>query len=248
MSKEYDAFVENLRQLLLERLGLKEEQIFFKEQDEQGMTPSGDRLFVECHASPAGKEVCGIHTEELFDDYEDGVSLEKIADTVEKEIRKLRNAGFFEKTQNLNNYEKVKNDLFIRLLNRKKHKKELSKAVYRVIGDIALVLYMQVGEVKGCTTSMKIRRDCLDNWGLDEKTVFEAALLNTYFISPPRIFLWEKLIGNTEYNGECFMDLNQEFELRRENVGNCLSTVRRTNGAVAVFLPGVAKRLAELMK
>ena len=74
MSKEYDAFVENLRQLLLERLGLKEEQIFFKEQDEQGMTPSGDRLFVECHASPAGKEVCGIHTEELFDDYEDGVS------------------------------------------------------------------------------------------------------------------------------------------------------------------------------
>lgn len=51
MSKEYDAFVENLRQLLLERLGLKEEQIFFKEQDEQGMTPSGDRLFVECHAS-----------------------------------------------------------------------------------------------------------------------------------------------------------------------------------------------------
>ena len=126
MSKEYDAFVENLRQLLLERLGLKEEQIFFKEQDEQGMTPSGDRLFVECHASPAGKEVCGIHTEELFDDYEDGVSLEKIADTVEKEIRKLKNAGFFEKTQNLNNYEKVKNDLFIRLLNRKKHKKELS--------------------------------------------------------------------------------------------------------------------------
>ena len=30
MSKEYDAFVENLRQLLLERLGLKEEQIFFQ--------------------------------------------------------------------------------------------------------------------------------------------------------------------------------------------------------------------------
>lgn len=115
------------------------------------------------------KKWCGIHTEELFDDYEDGVSLEKIADTVEKEIRKLKNAGFFEKTQNLNNYEKVKNDLFIRLLNRKKHKKELSKAVYRVIGDIALVLYMQVGEVKGCTTSMKIRRDCLENWGLTRK-------------------------------------------------------------------------------
>ena len=66
--------------------------------------------------------------------------------------------------------------------------------------------------------------------------------MNTYFISPPRIFLWEKLIGNPEYNGECFMDLNQEFELRRENVGNCLSTVRRTNGAVAVFFTRRGKK------
>ena len=84
MSKEYDAFVENLRQLLLERLGLKEEQIFFKEQDEQGMTPSGDRLFVECHASPAGKEVCGIHTEELLMTMRTVCLWKKIADTVEK--------------------------------------------------------------------------------------------------------------------------------------------------------------------
>lgn len=29
--------------------------------------------------------------------------------------------------------------------------------------------------------------------------------------------------------------------------GNCLSTVNKTNGAVAVFLPGVAKRLSQLL-
>ena len=82
--------------LLLERLGAERENRFiFKEQDEQGMTPSGDRLFVECHASPVGKEVCGIHTEELFEDYEDGVSLEQIAKTVESEIRKLKTCWIF---------------------------------------------------------------------------------------------------------------------------------------------------------
>lgn len=43
------------------------------------------------------KKWCGIHTEELFDDYEDGVSLEKIADTVEKEIRKLKKPDFLRK-------------------------------------------------------------------------------------------------------------------------------------------------------
>ena len=247
MGKEYNTFVENLRQLLMEQLGLNEKQIFFKKKNEHEMTKGGDRLFVECHASLAGKEVCGIHTEELFEDYQNGVSLKKIADTVEKEIRKLKNVGFFEKTKNLNNYEKVKSDLFVRLMNRKKHQKELSRAVYRAIGDIALVLYMQVGEVDGCTSSMKIRRECLEEWGIDENAVFDAALINTYFISPPRIFLWEKLIGNPEYDGECFMDLNHEFHLKRDSIGNCLSTARRTNGAVAVFLPGVAKRLADLM-
>ena len=81
MSKEYDVFVEGLRQELMERLGLSEKQVYFEERDEDGMTPNGDRLFVECSASSAGKEVCGIHTEELFEDYEDGVSLEKIAET-----------------------------------------------------------------------------------------------------------------------------------------------------------------------
>ena len=247
MSREYEVFVESLRQSLMERLGLNEKQIYFEERDENGMTPNGDRLFVECNASSVGKEVCGIHTEELFEDYEDGVSLEQIAKTVESEIRKLKTAGFFEKTKNLNNYEKVKNDLFIRALNVERHERELSKAVYRVVGDIALVLYMQVGNLDGRISSMKIRMDNIKEWGKDEKTVFDAALLNTYFISPPRIFYWEKLVYNPDYDGECFMDLNHEFYLTRDSIGSCLSTARRTNGAVAIFLPGVAKRLADLM-
>ena len=54
MAKVAD-FVGITNEVLEAYLGLKEEQIFFKEQDEQGMTPSGDRLFVECHASPGRK-------------------------------------------------------------------------------------------------------------------------------------------------------------------------------------------------
>ena len=41
------------------------------------MTPEGDRLFVECNVSPEGKEVCGIHAEEVYEDYLDGVSVDK---------------------------------------------------------------------------------------------------------------------------------------------------------------------------
>ena len=34
MSKEYDVFVEGLRQELMERLGLSEKQVYFEERDE----------------------------------------------------------------------------------------------------------------------------------------------------------------------------------------------------------------------
>ena len=43
------------------------------------------------------------------------------------------------------------------------------------------------------------------------------------------------------------MNLLSDFILRKDSGGNCLSTTERTNGAVAVFLPGVAERLGKLL-
>ena len=75
--------------------------------------------------------------------------IDKIGDTVTEEIKKLSKAGFFEKTKNVNNYSKVKEDLFIRLLNKKKHEKALENAVYKEVDGIACVLYMKVGQCDG---------------------------------------------------------------------------------------------------
>ena len=112
--------------------------------------------------------------------------------------------------------------MFIRLLNIEKNQVELEDCIYRTIGDIALVLYARMGELNGSSASIKIKRHMLEKWEQEPKQVFEEALLNTYFISPPRIYCWEKLIFDPDYAGE-------------------------TNGAVAIFLPGVAERIGQLM-
>lgn len=184
----YEKFVENLRAYLLDALNLQEERIYFEAKDEEGMAQNGDRLFVECRVSSEGKEVCGIHTEELYEDYLDGVSVDKIGDTVTEEIKKISKAGFFEKTKNVNNYSKVKGDLFIRLLNKKKHEKALENAVYKEVDGIACVLYMKVGQRDGCISSMKIHKASLADWGMDEDEAYENALSNTYSLTPPRIY------------------------------------------------------------
>ena len=54
---------------------------------------------------------------------------------------------------------------------------------------------------------------------------------------------------NPDYDGEDFMAYgydNYGMRLCGERVGYCLSTDKRTNGAVAVFLPGVAQKLSEI--
>lgn len=243
----YEKFVENLRAYLLDALNLQEERIYFEAKDEEGMAQNGDRLFVECRVSSEGKEVCGIHTEELYEDYLDGISIKRIGDTVTNEILKLKDARLFKKVQDVNNYFKVKGDLFIRLLNKKKHEKALENAVYKEVDGIACVLYMKVGQQDGRISSMKIHKASLADWGMDEDEAYENALANTYFLTPPRIYKWECLLFNPDYEGDDFMDMNYEENIVERNAGSCLSTSIRTNGAVAVFLPDVAQRIADLM-
>ena len=60
--------------------------------------------------------------------------------------------------------------------------------------------------------------------------------------------LKEKIeLYNLDYEGENFMNLLFDMSLKKDAIGNCLSTSVRTNGAVAVFLPGVAQRLGKLI-
>ena len=60
--------------------------------------------------------------------------------------------------------------------------------------------------------------------------------------------MWEKLFYNPDYDGESFMSPDHELVMEKNSIGICLSTARRTNGAIAIFLPGVARRLAELLE
>ena len=43
------------------------------------------------------------------------------------------------------------------------------------------------------------------------------------------------------------MDLVKEYPFNKGPAGNCLSTSKKTNGAAAIFYPGVADRIAELL-
>lgn len=247
MENRYERFVEVFRQKLIDATGYEEERIFYKKKDEYPPT-SGDRLFVKQFESNGVTEVCALYVGDLYEEYRRGMEMDLLVGDVVKRLQGISRADIIEKAKILNDYNKVKKHLFIRLINKNKYEQDLMDSVYRVIGDIAMVLYIRMGEIGGYSSSMKVKQRMLEQWEMDKDEVFEAALLNTYFISPPRIYCWEKMIFDSHYEGENFMNLLSDYPIRRGAVGNCLSTVKRTNGAVAVFLPGVARRLADLMQ
>lgn len=246
MQKDYEAFVQELETGIYEATGISRENIHFEKEGSR-YAPVGDRLLVKFAEHEDAWEVCGLYTQELYKSYQNGSSMAEIMKEITDDLARVRKAEIYEKTKVLKDYEKTKKRLFIRLLNADKYADDLKDAVYKTLGDIALVLYMKVTEYQGCVTSTKIRQGMLEQWKKDRDEVFKEALLNTYFMSPPRIYRWEQMVFNPEYEGESFMNVGDDFKLTKEAMGNCLSTTKKTNGAVAVFLPGVAQRLAYLL-
>lgn len=246
MKKDYEVFVEELRQALLAATGYEKSRIYFKKGEEYPQTV-GDRIFVECSAGAYSREVCGLYAQDLYQYYLGGTSLNVIIQRTIEDLNRMKTSGILETAQYLDDYEKIKQNLFIRLLNMDKNQKELKNSVFRVIGDIAMVLYVRMGKFENVISSFKVKKEMVDHWHKNQGEVFEEALKNTYYITPPRIFQWEKLVFDPDYRGDNFMDTPTDFPLKKDAAGNCLSTDERTNGAVAVFLPGVARRISDLM-
>lgn len=248
----YEMFVEELKNKISAAINVPIENMEFVK-DGNKYAPTGDRLLIKLAKHEDAWEMCGVHVKELFEEFSKGTSFDSIVDSSVEDIKQMQKQSLYKEAKKIWDYETAKDSLFIRLLNYDDNSEELKDAIYKRIGDIAQVLYMKVSERDGNVMSTKILKSVLEKWQansdlLSEDYIFEEALKNTERMSPPRIYRWEQMIFDPEYEGDNFMDLTGIHELKKDAMGNCLSTSKKTNGAVAVFLPGVAERLAALLE
>ena len=140
-------------------------------------------------------------------------------------------------------YEEFREALILRPLNYDHYKQILEHHVYRLIGDVALVLYMLVGDENHRLTTSKIEREEVERWGIPKDRVLEDALINTARLYPPCVY--DKRVGQE-------IDV-LKVDFSREDISLLhglilVSTFRTTNGAVALFYPGVVDKLMKIMK
>ena len=231
---EYREFVEELMTEIKEETGLKAE---FHESDEK--MPQ-DSIWVYMSEDNGSSNIVRLFTAESYNWWtQRKTTFPALVRSVKKSVENFDNMCVPDKLKKLKDYEQVKENLFIRLINFEKNKTELENSFYKRNGDIALTLYMKISDEDGMMTSLKVPLQCVERWDLEKEDVFMAALKNTASMMPPKVYDMMKMLLNPEYDGE---DIDDPDYIPFQNaMGNCLSTGQKTNGAVAIFYPGVAR-------
>ncbi len=210
---------------------------------------AGDYLVIEDGGKSFGS-ICRFSLEYLYEEFqEDG--WDRVWYIVDENLRFRDKCSIVELFGDEATYESVKSKLIIRPINFSDNRYELRRACYHRIGDIALVLYAISfsGEYSGEDTlaTVKVPREILERWGTDADTAIYEALLNTYITRPPRIYFKHTELVDPPYERGAFMALGADFHIANPTVTPTLTTYPNTNGAIAMFYPGVAKKLAEVM-
>ena len=147
----------------------------------------------------------------------------------------------------MDDYERIRERVILRPLSFTQNRLALKESLYQRVGDIALVLYLKVGEDAQNLMTTKIPRSKTRGWNLEEKEIFSNAMENTSLLAPPRIYLSPFEVMNPPYMRGVFMGEGEGRIARIEpRITATLTTTRQINGAIAMFYSGVQERIGEL--
>lgn len=183
----------------------------------------------------------------LYEDYQAG-GWECIRQGVEANIKLIRMTGIDAIIEQLPDYETTKERLIIRPINYTNNRYELKEAIYKLHGDVALVLYVLLYDNKemGLGTT-KLSKDVFELWNREQQEVWDTALMNTYMMAPPRMYMNYQEATNPPYQRGAFMALNSNMTQISKLQVPTVTTTKQRNGAIAMFYPGVQERIAEMV-
>lgn len=239
MDKNYELFIKQLMNGIHDITDIPLENIKFTNKE-------GDRLNITFAEHDDAYKVCSVHVDEVYKAYHEGAKLNAIINYISNDVLHAKNNNIYVKTKELMDYDTAKSRLFVRLLNCDRNADVLKNVVHKTLGDIALTVCAIVDDREDLI-STKILKSMVEKWRKTETDIFNEAIKNTYYLTPPRIYKWEGVLCDESYAGESFMNDEDICDLDKSFSGNTLSTTRKTNGAIAVFLPGVAEKISELL-
>ena len=236
MTYTYEAFVCGMLEELTQALELEPEQLSFQEGD----TPGEDCFFI--YGGPQRNHRFVLKSREIYDQYGREYTINQTAEIIAQDCRQVCRLSGPHQLFWLEDYEALCGHLMIKAM--PAGSPRLSGIRHCKEGDIALALYLSLNQSRDHCAGIGVGNRLLDFWGKSFEEVFPQALANTAALSPPRIFRLEKMLQDAQCEGEEFMGLAQ---IDIGPFGLCISNRDKVNGAVVVFLPGVASQLSQIL-
>lgn len=178
-----------------------------------------------------------IYMDEFYTDYCDGRDIEDIVNDILRIYSENRLCPDFE-TERFNDPEWVRGRFFYKLINARQNIGLLQQVPSHPVMDLAMVYGVYMGEYRGAFSSVFIRNEHMDMWGMSEKEIRERALENTPKLMPAEICTM----------GEMLSASSIELEIPEEAIPMYVMTNRmRLNGAATMLyedmLPDFARNI-----
>lgn len=205
----------------------------------------GDYVVVAFEASDDGGYQCRFAVKTLFEMYREDswAAVERaVGDNIEQ-VESVDRSTF----EHLEKYDQIRDKLLLCMRNARSNDVEKRGMTFRRIDDMAMTLYaIAKDDGQGNRLIVPVLRHYVHKWGISDKEIFNAALENTARLSPPRMY-----IGAEGWvpGGEGFDFMNIMKPLRKLPQGllsGTVTTLPNSDGAIAMYYPGVCERLAEM--
>lgn len=119
-----------------------------------------------------------------------------------------------EKIKHIANYEKMCDWLVVRPVNYVERKSALQKAIYKRVGDMALVIYILLYADQNNYNTCLCQKEIVENWDVSEEELWEVAMRNTMMDALPRIYYRPDDTVNPPYTKGAFMAAGTEEDFR----------------------------------
>lgn len=186
-----------------------------------------------------GTHELSFHTDKLYEALSAGrLNMLDITGMVIKSLKRSEEIGKISPLEAADNYEEIRSRLIIRPINYVKHMEDLKDEIYYLIGDIALTVYIHIGFVHDTYVSSAVTSAYLEIWHKEKDEILKEAITNTYNSFPPVLM--------TKFGTYMFMEAYLSLKDKECDMIQ-VSNNMICNGAVSIFLPGVAKKVCEIM-
>ncbi len=209
-----------------------------------------DGLLIKSKESNAAPN---IYLNRYFRDYEQGVAIEKILDTIADIRIKMDLLKNFD-LSSVTDFDKAKDHIVCRLVNAEKNQGILTEMPFTRIEDLAVTYHVVVGNDESGTSSVSINHTIMEMYDVSVERLHEIALINMERLTPSQFIsmhdaiskiMVEDIMHNNGISKEEALEEIESMLPPEDETMYCLSNTSKLYGAAAILVKANLERIAE---